>query len=106
MYTGGLDHYLAEFDRSWQKSAACKSAPQEWFFPADRMPAPPQAKELCKLCPVRLECAIFAIEMSIKDGIWGGFNVRQRRAIGLETFKTWKEERDEQRAVSEEPVAS
>lgn len=105
MYDVSLDHLLVPFDRSWQRKGSCRSYPTEWFFPSDRSPAPPQAKELCRECDVRLECAIFAMEMHIKDGIWGGFNVRQRRSIGLETFKAWKEARDEQRAVFEQEEA-
>lgn len=68
-------------DFTWYKFAACAGAPTEVFFPGDGKwhEAHKEALEYCGICPVRDECANFALTNSIKHGIWGGMSYRQRR---------------------------
>jgi len=40
-----------------------------------------QAKDLCKGCPVRLECAEYAIAAIEPYGVWGGTTPRERIKI-------------------------
>jgi len=59
------------------------------FFGPDNEPGPErqireaQAKAVCVLCPVRVQCLGYALRNSIRHGIWGGLNdeerVRERR---------------------------
>lgn len=83
-----------ETDRSWADNAACKGLPLDMFFPPGKLPAPPEAREACKACPVALECAIYALEHNQHHGLWGGLNIRQRRKIGLAELLRRKDERD------------
>lgn len=70
---------------AWHRQAACRWRPQEWWYP-DRQHADDgrQAREICDGCPVRAECAEFAIEHGEEFGVWGGLSERERRAIRRE----------------------
>ncbi len=39
------------------------------------------AKRVCDGCPVRLECAVEALNNRIEFGVWGGLTERQRRLL-------------------------
>jgi WhiB family redox-sensing transcriptional regulator len=67
----------------------CKGKPTDWWFPM----LPPgmgrdvvrrvreesrKAKELCSVCPVRLECLQYAIDNKEEYGIWGGLDEKER----------------------------
>jgi WhiB family redox-sensing transcriptional regulator len=64
--------------------------PIELFFTETKGPVPRTGKEACEQCPVTIECAIYALEHNLKDGIWGGMNVRQRRKVGLAELRHQK----------------
>ncbi len=64
----------------WQHQAACRGMDTQLFFPA-RGEASPEAEAACADCPVRLDCAEFAIGSGQRFGIWGGTSERQRRRI-------------------------
>lgn len=62
----------------------CQTTDPDLWFPdqsagADRTLV--QAKKWCEECPVRIQCAIFAIANDEAYGLWGGLNVRTRQAI-------------------------
>lgn len=38
--------------------------------------------EVCERCPVRSECAQFAIDSRTTEGIWGGLTPADRRRVG------------------------
>ena len=42
-----------------------------------------KAMDMCKPCPVKTECAIYAIVAGEGYGIWGGLNTRTRQAVRL-----------------------
>jgi WhiB family redox-sensing transcriptional regulator len=54
------------------------------FFGPDREPRPQRqireakAKAVCASCPVQAHCLDYALENSIKYGIWGGLNEEER----------------------------
>ena len=54
----------------WQKDAACREHPEVNFFP-ERGESTAPAKAVCSTCLVADECAAYALENGIKDGIWG-----------------------------------
>ena len=66
----------------WRSAALCRNEDPELFFPVgDTGPAALQieeAKAICAICPVRTECADWADQHNIGDGIWGGLLPKQR----------------------------
>lgn len=65
----------------WMDDAACKSAPNpDDFFP-ENGPAPDDKLDLCRACPVRLQCLNYALENGIDDGLWGGMYGRARQRL-------------------------
>lgn len=69
---------------AWMKRAACRGEPTERFFPGRGDDVRP-ALELCRACPVRRECADYALGSTAGtlglSGIWGGLSARQRRRL-------------------------
>ncbi len=71
----------------WRDKALCRRSP-DWntsFFPAGTT-APFRAitadtKEFCRLCPVRLACAEWALTKNMEFGIWGGLDEFERASI-------------------------
>lgn len=68
----------------WMARAACRGQPTELFFPVRGEDVRP-ALELCRECPVRRECAEYALGSTAGtlavSGIWGGLSARQRRRL-------------------------
>jgi WhiB family transcriptional regulator, redox-sensing transcriptional regulator len=69
---------------SWQDRAACRGMDVLLFFGPDDQADPEReireakAKAVCALCPVRAQCLDYALQNSIKYGIWGGLNEEER----------------------------
>jgi hypothetical protein len=63
----------------WHHRAACTGQTDLMFSvdPADKA----RARGLCVICPVREACLAAALLRSEPDGIWGGFDEPQRRAL-------------------------
>ena len=71
---------------SWREHAACLDEDPNLFFPdGERGHAPMNqmelAREVCKRCPVRLDCLEGAFVQNITDGMWGGTTPEERRSI-------------------------
>lgn len=71
-------------DTSWHTRGACHGMDVEdadaVFFPGPRDHEDiAEAKELCGWCPVRRDCLNYALENSLKEGIWGGLTEAERR---------------------------
>lgn len=67
----------------WQLRAACRGQPELFFHPpGERDPRWTQreaaAKRVCAACPVRRECAAFALASEEPYGTWGGVTARER----------------------------
>lgn len=74
----------------WTKQAACSgmvTAARDPWSPDDDAPRTVQAQEtalarrICSTCPVRLSCAVEALEHAIPDGMWGGLTPADRRRV-------------------------
>lgn len=39
------------------------------------------AKDICRTCPVREQCLLYAVTLNIDDGVWGGTGEAERRWI-------------------------
>ncbi|WP_030905067.1 WhiB family transcriptional regulator [Streptomyces sp. NRRL F-5126] len=67
---------------SWLGRAACRDLDTELFFPVG--PDGPgrhqaeKAKAVCKTCPVRRQCADWALTTAQEYGIWGGMEAEER----------------------------
>jgi WhiB family redox-sensing transcriptional regulator len=71
----------------WQELGRCRTAdPLLFFHPqnergASRSRRDQSAKRVCASCPVRLECADYAIRSREPFGVWGGLSEDDREAI-------------------------
>lgn len=62
----------------WQHRAACRGEPVGTFFPSGR---PVRAQVVCSECPVRVECADYALADPELVGVWGGLSTVERRRL-------------------------
>ncbi len=69
---------------AWIEKGACRGLanadPVVWnrmFFPTEEKPDISEARAICSNCPVRYECADFAIRERIIDGVWGGAEAKK-----------------------------
>lgn len=63
---------------AWVSRGACRGAPTDLFFPEEPGEAEP-ALQVCRRCPVRAECADYALGIPGLEGIWGGLTETDRR---------------------------
>lgn len=92
-------------DWRWQDAAACKGKPLHWFFDPEgrELEAAKQArvtrgKNVCAVCPVRIECLDYAISRPEKGGTWGGLDEDERAS---ERRKRMRAAADQRRADEE-----
>lgn len=65
---------------SWADRAACRNVDPETFFPK-REGNTAEAKKVCAACPVKSECAEYAIANRIAYGVWGGLSPKERHRL-------------------------
>jgi len=75
-------------DRSWQMAALCRGNHSYLFFPPstqerkeERERRELKAHAICMVCPVRVDCLDFAVEINESYGIWGGLTEVERRPL-------------------------
>lgn len=76
-------------DTSWYSRAACRVRGGKLFYPLEGARKDQQgnksrirhAKELCSCCPVRDRCLDYALSRPESFGIWGGYDVLERKNI-------------------------
>ncbi|MFD8645106.1 MULTISPECIES: WhiB family transcriptional regulator [Streptomyces] len=71
-------------DTSWHTRGVCHGMDPDdadaTFFPLPRdREAIDEAKTLCAQCPVVRDCFNYALDNSLKEGIWGGLTEAERR---------------------------
>ena len=71
---------LVDDDLHWQQDAVCAQVDPEIFFPEDKRDSR-MAKEICKTCPVRLDCLEYAVRNEEHMGVWGGLTAFERRKL-------------------------
>lgn len=64
----------------WRAEAACRGAGPALWFPEPPHNAP-DAKAVCRKCPVRAECLDYALSCGPMPGVWGGTSERERRGL-------------------------
>ncbi|WP_083428533.1 WhiB family transcriptional regulator [Corynebacterium sp. NML140438] len=68
------------FDRGeWITRAICRTGDPDALFVQGAEQR--KAAEICRRCPVQLECLAEALENRVEFGVWGGLTERQRRAV-------------------------
>ncbi len=67
-------------DRRWQEHAECLGVDPDLFFP-ERGASITQAKAICDMCVVKVDCGEYALRNGEKFGVWGGMSERERRRI-------------------------
>jgi WhiB family transcriptional regulator, redox-sensing transcriptional regulator len=71
--------------RTWRDAAACGDEDPELFFPIGQGAAyelqVAEAKAVCARCPVRARCLQDALDRGIDDGVFGGLDADERRAL-------------------------
>ena len=71
----------------WQELGLCRGADPLLFFHtqnergSSRSRRDQLAKRVCASCPVRLECADYAIRAREPNGVWGGLSEEDREGI-------------------------
>jgi WhiB family redox-sensing transcriptional regulator len=65
----------------WMDRGICRGEPIETFFADRGGDSYKRAQGLCERCPVRSECADYAIADPLIFGWWGGMSERERRKI-------------------------
>lgn len=72
----------------WVEKAACRQFDPELFFPLGSGPATAhqaaQAKAVCACCQVSAQCLTWALRHREVDGIWGGLDAEERRALNTQ----------------------
>jgi WhiB family redox-sensing transcriptional regulator len=72
---------------SWRLWAACRKSDSELFFSPDgergtaKRRRERAAKAICACCPVREDCAAYAIGNRERYGVWGGLSEYERELI-------------------------
>ena len=64
-------------DLSWQRDALCVEYPWLNWFPV-RGESLDEVRRVCSRCLVKVECREYAIEFSVRHGIWGGMSALER----------------------------
>ncbi|WP_035874547.1 WhiB family transcriptional regulator [Kitasatospora cheerisanensis] len=71
----------------WQARAACRGMDSSVFFSppgesgADRRRRERRARSVCRVCPVRADCAAFAVHTREAFGVWGGLTESDRGVV-------------------------
>lgn len=64
----------------WTEQSLCSQTDPEAFFP-EKGATNQDAKRVCQVCPVRVECLNYALINNEHWGIWGGLSERDRRKL-------------------------
>jgi WhiB family redox-sensing transcriptional regulator len=65
--------------KGWAQHGICGKAEPDPLFA--RGAAQQAAKQICKKCPVILECLADSLDNHTEFGVWGGMTERERRAL-------------------------
>lgn len=79
-------HSIDAIPQEWMKQGVCTdpTIDPDWFFPATEHNKHGEvqiALNMCKQCPVRINCLQYAIDSWPVYGIWGGLKNKQIKEI-------------------------
>ena len=96
----------AEERHDWWRSAACREADPELFFPvAAHGPGAREiakAKAVCASCRVRRQCLQYALATHQLHGVWGGTSEEERQ-LQARREREQRERRDPRRPARADP---
>lgn len=96
----------AEEQYDWWRSAACREADPELFFPvAAHGPGAREiamAKAVCAVCRVRRQCLQYALATHQVHGVWGGTSEDERQ-LQARREREQRDRRDSRRPARAEP---
>lgn len=76
---------LANADYTWRGLSACRDTDPDLFFPVgttgNALVQIDQAKAVCCICPVQVDCLQYALSTNQDSGIWGGTSEEERRKL-------------------------
>ncbi|MEU7074697.1 WhiB family transcriptional regulator [Streptomyces narbonensis] len=62
------------------EQAICGQVDPELFFP-EKGGSVKEPKEVCAVCPVRVQCLNWALTNDVRHGVWGGLSDRERTRL-------------------------
>jgi WhiB family redox-sensing transcriptional regulator len=66
----------------WMRQASCRGLGFDAWFSTDEVGEETDAaRRVCAGCPVRPECLDYALDCSIRHGLWGGLSPSERAAL-------------------------
>jgi WhiB family redox-sensing transcriptional regulator len=65
---------------AWTAQGLCAQVDPELFFP-EKGGSTRDSKDVCAVCPVRVECLTWALDHDERHGVWGGLSERERRRL-------------------------
>lgn len=76
-------------NNDWFARAKCRAKHTDFFFPTrtGEQEVWDEIVAFCSDCPVKTECAEYAIENDIREGYWGGLSGNKRRRIAMQRKK-------------------
>jgi len=85
---------MTKFDAlDWRAFALCADRDPELFFPVAEAGTPAyaaqvdRAKAVCRVCPVAAQCLAMALEQGCTDGVFGGLDAPERRALRADELR-------------------
>ena len=65
----------------WTRDALCAQVGGDFWFPGQGSHGADHARKVCAVCPVRQQCAEYALATRPAGGIWAGMSIRNRQDI-------------------------
>jgi hypothetical protein len=83
-------------------NAPCESYPDAFFAEMENVGDVQHAKQLCKTCPVMMQCAEHAMRFNIPDGVWGGLSAGERKILRAKSYNRFQKARKKERDRAKE----
>jgi WhiB family redox-sensing transcriptional regulator len=64
----------------WKLEGLCRTVDPELWFP-EKGSSAPEAKRLCRRCPVIQQCLAYALENREIYGVWGGHTANELKLL-------------------------
>ena len=77
-------------NKPWYKCGLCFMDDNDWYTTRHDNESKQQLLDICKVCPVRIQCLDDAIDTEVMHysyGIWGGATAKTRRQISSKSNK-------------------
>lgn len=71
----------------WREDAACREMGNDWFYPPPGEGQCDAAVQVCRGCPVRLPCLVYALENREDYGVWGGFPAHKLKKLRAQVLR-------------------